>query len=157
MNCAHPHSPASSGLTSTRCSWQRSSRPWAFSQPESYSEGKKALGELLLRPLQDAALVALEPEEVIGAQFLGDETRRLPLAVQGVGGEEAACERAARQLVEQELDGGEFLALGLDRLLGQRQPQAVADGREQLQRLAIAAPAAAQGLAIDGQAREHGD
>ena len=55
------------------------------------------------------------------------------------------------------LEGGNLVALFLNGLLGHGQAQTVADRREQLQRFAIGAGAAAQTFAINGQALENGN
>ena len=64
---------------------------------------------------------------------------------------------ALGQLAEQGFEGRNFVALFLDGFLRHRQAQAVADRREQLQRFAIGAGAAAQAFAIDGQGLENGN
>src|SRR6266496_750304 len=92
-NCQQPHKPASSGLRLTRCRRQRTKRPCSLLQPESYAPEKKSFGQFDLSPLQNAALVAFESPEIIGSQFLGDETAAFLLAVQGVGGDQTAFQR----------------------------------------------------------------
>ena len=77
--------------------------------------------------------------------------------MQRIGRDQAAFQRGGGQLAEQGLEGWNLVALFLDRLLRHRQPQAVAHRREQLQRLAIGASAAAQTFAIHGQALENGN
>src|SRR2546426_12456407 len=156
-NCQQPHKPASSGLRLTLCSRQRTSRPCSLVQPVSCSEGKKIFGELGLSTLQNAALVAFEAKEIIGPQFLSNEARTLLLTMQGVGANQAAFQRPFGQFIEQRLDGRNLITLFLDRLLGHRQAQTVADSRKQLERFAIGAAAAAQTLAIHSQALEDGN
>src|SRR5438477_1231083 len=92
-NCQHPHKPASSGLRLTRCSRQRTNRPCSLAQPVSYSQEKKSFGQFDLSPLQNAALVALESPEIIGSQFLSNETAALLLTVESVGGDHTAFQR----------------------------------------------------------------
>jgi len=77
--------------------------------------------------------------------------------MEGIGGNHGALQRRLGQFVEQRFERRDFIALLRDGFLGHGQPEAVADGREQLQRFAIAATAAAQAFAIDGQGLENGD
>ena len=83
-----------------------------------------------MRPLQNPALVAFEAQEVVGPQFLSDERRTRLLAVEGVGGDQAARQRPLGEFPEQGLEGRNFIALFLDGFLRHRQAQAVAHGRE---------------------------
>ena len=80
-----------------------------------------------MRPLQNAALVAFKAKEIIGPQFLRDESGALLLTLEGIGGNQTACQRPFGQLLEQRLKGGNFIALFLDGFLGHRQPQAMRD------------------------------
>src|SRR5438094_1486440 len=88
--CQQPVSPISSGLTARRLMRRRSRRPCPFSQGASCSEGKKERGEFALGAFEDAALVALEAEEIIGAELLGEEAGALLLAMERVGRDERA-------------------------------------------------------------------
>src|SRR5580698_540821 len=147
--CQQPQRPISSGVTATRAKRRRSSRWWPFSQGASFSGGKKRLRrQPALGLFQHARLVAFESEEIIRAQLQGDKVSALLLTVNRVGGDEAAFQR--RQRTEQGFEGGDFIALLLDGDLAQRQAEAVAHGREQLQRLALVARAAAHDFAVHG-------
>lgn len=137
-----------------RLSRRRSSRPWPFSHDTWSSGGKSLLGEEAFGAFADATLVAFQPEEIITAPLLRDEARACLLTMHRGGGDERAW--AGRQLAEQRLERGDLVAFCGDRQLRQRQAQAVAYGGEQLQRLAVAAAAAAQHLAIHRQAGQHG-
>jgi len=86
----------------------------------------------MLRLVQHPALVPFEAEEIVGPQVLGDKTGALLLAVDGVGGDEAAFQR--RQGLEQRFEGRNLVALFFNGNLAQRQAEAVGDGGKQLQR-----------------------
>ena len=45
------------------------------------------MGQLLFGALENAALIALEPEEIITTQFLGHKAGAFLLAMQGVSGD----------------------------------------------------------------------
>jgi predicted transposase YbfD/YdcC len=79
--------------------------------------GKKSFRQPDLRPLQNALLIAFEAEEIISPQFPGDEAAALLLAMQGIGGDEAAFQRPLGQLAQQRLEGGDLVALFLNGLL----------------------------------------
>ena len=54
---------------------------------------KSLLGEQALRFVEDAALVAFQPEEIIATELMGDEARAFLLAVQRVGRDQHAGRR----------------------------------------------------------------
>src|SRR5579859_356045 len=96
---------------------QRTKRPCSLLQPVSYSEEKKIFGEPFLRLLQNAALIALKPPEIIAAQILSDQAAGLLLALHGIGRDQAAFQRTLGQLAQQRLQGWDFVAFLLNGLL----------------------------------------
>jgi hypothetical protein len=54
-------------------------------------------GELLLRPLEDAALIALEPQEIVGSKFLSDRSGGFLLTMHRVGCGERSVQSHACQ------------------------------------------------------------
>jgi hypothetical protein len=155
MACQQPQSPISSGVTATRAIRRRSSRPCCFSQTAVASGGKSLLGEQTGRFFEHAALIAFQPEEIIAAEFLRDEPGAFLLAVHRVGRDDRA--RGRLDFFEQRFERRNFVALFGNGQLVQGQPQLMRDGREQLQRFAIMAAAAAQHLAINGQLLQRAD
>src|ERR1041384_7613105 len=99
---------------------QRTKRPCSLIQPVSYSEGKKIFGESFLCLLQNAALIALKPPEIIPAQNLSNEAAGLLLALHGISRDQAAFQRTLRQLAQQRLQGWDFVAFLINGLLCHR-------------------------------------
>lgn len=102
-----------------------------------------------MRFIQDAALVAFQPEETIPAPLPGDAARTFLLAMQRVGGDERAGRRP--DFLEQRRERGDFVALLRNGNLIQRQPQVMRHGGEQLERFSVVPATAAQDLAVHGQ------
>ena len=87
-------------------------------------------GQQPLGFFQHPALVAFEAPEIIGPQFLGDESRALLLIVEGVPGDEAASQVGQR--LQERFERRYLVALFLNRHLRQRQTQTMAHRREKL-------------------------
>ena len=65
-------------------------------------------GQFLLRVLPDGGLVVFDAQDVVAALFLGDDLGGFFLAVQRVGGDDAA-QQVDRLGAEQPLSGGQFV------------------------------------------------
>ena len=93
-------------------------------------------------------MVPFESEEIVLTELLNHAPSRLLLAVHGVGRRQRPWRRIHRP--QQRFEVGNLVSLLLNRHLLGRHSQVVRHSGEELQRLAIAPPAAAQRLAVYG-------
>ena len=120
---------------------RRSSRSGFLSYEHSSSGGKYLLGLQTFGVAQNPILIPFESEEI--------SPHRTPQPRTGPTPAGSAWRRLHRP--QQRFEVGNFVSLLLDRHLLERHPQVVRHSGEELQRLAIAPPAAAQRLAVHGQ------
>ena len=99
--------------------------------------------------IEDSALVAFQPEEIVTSHLLHDIPSRLLLAMHSIGGDQRSGRRI--QFFEQGDKVGDLVGFFLNRHLFECQSQVVRDGREDLQWLAVPTTAAAERLAVESE------